>query len=541
MTISYTLVPMPKWYFADLLGRPLGGGSLLTSESLNPSIRKPVYKDPSNLNPWPNPILFDKNGEQGPFFWVFDTSQPNKNYYLELYDANGILQWTMPAFGPGLAGGGGGGSVTTIVAIKNFLTNNLFWRNIGILPDGQAGDSPLATSLRLAPSSHAGLTEPDILFLKSNTSAVDILKFIKFGLSNDPFSPTDVTPEFYLNYACTNTPSGETYKYVQWPVDLHVKNFEGQTMTASIWARNETGAGSPSITLNFQQFFGSGVGVTSPVNTLIGTIPLTSVWTKYIFTFLVPNNAGSIVLSGCGDDASYFQVNYPLGSACSVSFAKPTLYLGQITAPFADYDTYDQIDSIICVDRTGDIKTSYNLLSGGLGWILMNDGVISNGNPAIVPPDGIPVGRNNIDTFQLFKLIWNGISEDYTPIYNSAGTLSTRGATAEADFTIGKQLSLTKMLGRAISSYGAASSGGSSVWPIGLFQGEDLHMQTVEELASHHHTVGASLIFSGGGLNGGNDLAFLPVPITGDTPEEEKQVGFNVIQPTIYQYVFIKL
>jgi len=77
MTISYTLQPIPDWYFPDLTGKPLAGGKMYAYSSLNPSQFKPVFQDPSGTNQWPNPIIFSENGTAGPFYWELDTDNPD--------------------------------------------------------------------------------------------------------------------------------------------------------------------------------------------------------------------------------------------------------------------------------------------------------------------------------------------------------------------------------------------------------------------------------------------------------------------------------
>ena len=53
MTISYQLAPVPKWYIADLVGKPLGGGYLATFSSLDNTQLNPVYEDPAGAFVWP--------------------------------------------------------------------------------------------------------------------------------------------------------------------------------------------------------------------------------------------------------------------------------------------------------------------------------------------------------------------------------------------------------------------------------------------------------------------------------------------------------
>src|SRR5689334_8989409 len=119
MAITFSLAPNPKWYFVDLVGRPLAGGYLSTFSNLDHSILNPVFTDASGLFTWPYVtvpnvgilgILIDENGTQGPFYFQFNSAVPQQLYFLEVFDSGGVLQWTIDNFIP--TGGGGGGTTT---------------------------------------------------------------------------------------------------------------------------------------------------------------------------------------------------------------------------------------------------------------------------------------------------------------------------------------------------------------------------------------------------------------------------------------------
>jgi len=118
MTISFLLAPMPKWVIIDNSGGVAGGAQLKTYRSLNKTEKKTVYQDPAGTIPWSNPILFDLNGTQGPFYWAVDSDDLADTYYLEAYDAQNNLLWTVDDFYP--PGSGGGGIVTSYIPIVNY-------------------------------------------------------------------------------------------------------------------------------------------------------------------------------------------------------------------------------------------------------------------------------------------------------------------------------------------------------------------------------------------------------------------------------------
>src|ERR1700691_5647248 len=96
-TFLYELAPIPKWYVADLTGKPLGAGYMQAFRNEDHSTTKLVYQDASGLLPWPTvsksgipSILFDENGSQGPFYWETDPADPTDLYYLRFYDLNDV-------------------------------------------------------------------------------------------------------------------------------------------------------------------------------------------------------------------------------------------------------------------------------------------------------------------------------------------------------------------------------------------------------------------------------------------------------------------
>lgn len=456
MTISYSLAPNPKWYIADLVGRPLGGGYLATFRSLNKTQIKLVYEDPAGNFPWPyvtipnvgsEGILFDENGAQGPFYFEFDTDNPSETYYLEVYDANGVLQWTIDNFTP--PSGGGGSVITTAIDLENLVVNNTMYRNIGSTANPIAADFTF-----LAPGAHQGLAVtpanggPDICFIKNNTNAVDQLTFTPFTLGSTPLTG-DVTPTQFLKYTCTNTPTGETQKVVQFPITQNVQNLTNQSVTITLWARGNSG--TTTLLVQLRQFFGDGVGASPDVLFPVQTLNLTSGWAKYQMQTTVPNVSGK-VLGGCRNDGLYLQIQYPLGASCDIDFCKPCMYLGNIS-PDEDYHTNDMVCAVIDSPRTADVKSSYNYTGNNYvpgGWIFMNDGTIGN-------PLSNATSRASFDTFPLYNLIWNGTSDTFCPVINSSGVQVGRGSSAIADFTANNSISIPKALGRVLS--GAAPTG----------------------------------------------------------------------------------
>jgi microcystin-dependent protein len=556
MALTYTLGFDPFWYMADAYGKPLGGGGFYAASSLNPTVPRIVYQDPAGTLAWPtntiitpnggavpNIILFDANGVQGPFYFQFDSSNPSNLYYIKFYDANGNpLNEILSYFPP--SGGGGGGTIVTNYFIKNYVVNNAFLHN-NAAPG--TGIISATNGTVICPSNHAGLFSrfSDVQFLKNNTSATDVITVVNPGSAGSDFAPGlnpltgDVTPEFYINFQTTGAGSAETQKVFQWPLDLHLKNLEQQEITLILWAKGVSG--TQTISPFIWQDTGSGSNsptVIAPVN-INGTPETieTGSWQAYLYTYTIPSLSG-ITIGNCGDDATYLQIGMPLNNTCNISFTKPKVYLGeQATQLFPELQTYDDVDAICMSPRTGDVRVSLNSFAP-YGWVPCNDGTIGNGSSNAT-------SRANVDTFALFDLIWLSFNANQTlaPMFNSSGTPVAYGSGSIADFTAGNRISLTKVLGRALSSVGQPSSGGTgNSWPLGTAQGEEKHTLNITEMPSHTHspTTGNFLIDTGGGgtiavNTGANAVTQSATASTGGGGSH------NTIQPTAYFNVFMKL
>lgn len=539
MAIIHTLAPEPFWIIINNEGTVAGGARMFTKRSLNKVQDKIVYQDAAGTIPWPNPIIFDLNGVQGPFYWTVDSAALNDTYFLQVFEApvdgsgsdKGPLIWTIDDFSPGT--GGGGGDVTTYIDITNYIANNQFIDHIDDVP------SPTnTTNLVIAPSNHKGFTPalinpvvgtygvlgPDIRFVKNTTVNADSISFPLFPLASAPLVG-DVTPVDYVRYQCTTGIAGETYKCFQFPITQKVKNLSNNTMTFGLWAAVQ--ATPVDINIYVRQYFGSGTAATPESNAtrlLFNTISLSTTWTWYPMAFAVPDVAGdSIGTPGLqtDDDALYIQIEMPLSAPCDVLFTKPALYLGNID-PNMDFDNYDQINSINSTPRTGDIKTSL-ISSAPRGWIPMDDGSIGNvGSGATT--------RANKDTFQLYKTIWDGVfNNTWAPV--SGGY----GATAIADFLALKTLTLPRSLGRAMA--GAGTGAGLTAHVLGEWIGNE-----TSTLSGANLPFGTPFNATGSGTATTNAGVAFNVPasnLNGYTQGTSTPV--SIIQPSSFMNVFIKL
>jgi microcystin-dependent protein len=555
MAVTYVLGENPIWYFTDLTGRPLAGGKFYTFSQLNYPQPKFVYSDPNGNFPYPDPVIIDANGTAGPFFFAVDSSNPADTYFLFVTDSQGNEIWTVENYSPG---GGGGGGGTTAVNLNNLLTNGVFFRHSDTI------SSPVPTYSIVAPGNNAALVastvttqnpSPHITFLKNNTTATDTITFPIFPLGSAPISGLS-SPVDYFNYACTVAGSSETIKCLQFPICAKVQNLSNTQVCGTFWAMANGGT-STTIQLQFMQYFGDGAGASSPVVTPFQSYTLTGggTWQLLNFSTTVPTVSGKSLggpnfggpannMAEGPNDGLFLQIQFPLDNTCNIGITNFTFYEGTI---FSDtiFQTYDEIDSVISLPQTGDVRVSLNSFAP-FGWVFCNDGVLSNGNPAIVLPAGIPSARNNADTYALFSLIWNATNSNpsYAPLYDSSGVLLvSRGASALADFSASRQLSLTKALGRAIASQGLAN-GQSTTWNLSQINvGNESQTLSANNLPAHTHPF--SVPFSNQAASRGGGAADTVTPQTafnGNTGNNSTtNTPVSIMQPTSFWNVFLKL
>jgi microcystin-dependent protein len=522
--------PMLQDAFVDKDGTPMSSGTVTCYQDNSRTTLKNWYFQsgtPGNYTyiALPNPLTLSAAGtictadgiDTIPFFYPYSeldqtVSQP---YYITIVNyaqTNQITRANFPYNREETT------PTAEVESFDNYIINNVFWRNIGTMTLTNVTDTVVA------PSQHDGFSAPDITFMKNVTGGQDTVTFTKFPLSTGPILTGDITPEFYLNHVCTNSIGGENQKCYQFPISLHVNTLNSVPFTVTIQAQNAggTSTGENVITLFLWQYTGTGTSGPSPIP--LGSITLNSAWTKYEFTSIFPSTAG-LTLASTGDDAYYLQVQMPLNLPCNINFTLPSLYLST-SVPTNNFQTYDQIDPIINGFRTGDIRISLNSFAP-YGWVAANDGTIG--------PVGSGATRANVDTWPLYNLLWNAVSQTYAPV--SSGS---RGATAYADWSAGYTIALTKALSRALGVVGPGS--GLTDWALGQTTGTESVSTTLLEanLPPHTHQYN-HVASSGSSVSSGVQLGVTGLFNTGPGNGTSTPFSTSTIQPSVFYNAFFKL
>lgn len=452
MTINTDLLiqaPILQNYLVDkATGLPLAAGVVTLYKDSSRSVLKNWYYQSGVPGAYTylqldNPLtlsasgtIMDPNGSDVlPLYYPYSESDNLmlEPYYITVLNSEGTTQFTREnfPFNTDTTGTTAGDSTN-----ENYIINNRFWHNIG------SADLSSETNLVIAPSQHDTFRQPDIRFIKDVTGATEEVTFKKFALGETPLI-NDITPEYYINHSCTAAKATEGQKVYQFPIAPHVQNLDSVQGTITIQAKNVGGSANKDITLFIYQDLGTGVTSSDPVQQEV--ITLTNTWTKYTYKFTFPS-ASEVTLSDTGDDAFYLQIGMPIGLTCDIDFTLPSIYLSS-TVPTNEFSTYDQIDTVINSPRTGDIRTSLNSFQP-FGWVAANNGSIGSATSAAS-------NRQNVDTWPLYNLLWNNVLDAWAPV--SSG----RGASAYADFTADKTLTLPTMLGRVLAGLDADFATGS--------------------------------------------------------------------------------
>lgn len=144
------------------------------------------------------------------------------------------------------------------------------------------------------------------------------------------------------------------------------------------------------------------------------------------------------------------------------------------------------------------------------GWLFMDGKTIGNASSSAT-------SRANSDTETLYTLLWNSTTNTELVIQDSAGSPTTRGASAAADFAANKRMPLPDVRGRVLIGIddlggsaanrvtSASTNGANAINNLGV-GGAQTHTLTTSEIPSHTHPYNTGVA---GGANGTDASRYL--------------------------------
>ena len=431
MTIHYFLAPNARWQGRDLTGQPIIGGKLFTWEN-ETQVPKATYKDKDGNDENTNPVILDDKGEAN-IYWMDDDL-----YTIRLETADGDEVYTQDNY-PYVANNQD--APTNESDFKNNLVRNpqfTYWTN--------------ATTFATIKSSQNiwDYNADDWLFSKTDATSVVTISRQTFALGQSEV-PGD--PVYFLRYECSSLGgSAETNVNIYQRFNS-VQTFSNKSVMPSI-AMKVVGVPSATVEIYLYQNFGTGGSPSTQVSKLAITANLTTSW--QIFTpasTITLDSVNGKTIGTNGDDALVFSVKFPSNQLVTIDVANVQLVQGTEVVDFDFLSQNDQLKRLDTVVTEGVVPTGSYLqtiaTTAPAGWVLCNNGTIGNTS------SGSTTALTRCKA--LFSLLWTNILDAsasgpiYVPIFDSAGVLSTKGVSAEADWNANKRLSLTKTLGRVLA------------------------------------------------------------------------------------------
>jgi hypothetical protein len=154
----------------------------------------------------------------------------------------------------------------------------------------------------------------------------------------------------YLQVVTTGQSATSTITRLEQPIE-DVRNFAGQTATFSFWAKAATG--TPSLSVELSQNYGTGGSPSAAVNTVGGNVAITTSWVRYSVTVPVPSLTGKTL----GTTANTSSLNFRIWFSAGSDFNARTGSLGIQTNTFSVWGIQAE---------AGSIATPFQTSSGSL-------------------------------------------------------------------------------------------------------------------------------------------------------------------------------
>ena len=281
-------------------------------------------------------------------------------------------------------------------------------------------------------------------------------------------------PVSFLRFKCTVAGVGGLFKSIvqDWS---GVESFSGETVSVGFYARSPT---SSQIIVDLEQRNGTGGSPTLGNSVQVINASLTPNWQLFQGTVTIPDIPIGTVLGTDQNDVFRIEIRLPLDTISEIDFCNIQMHLSDALPPFPYHPVNNQI-------RRTDANTFYS--TNPTGTVILGvfdtsqnyDGYVHCDDGTIGTAASLATAAAGMRTFNLYKVIWNAVSNLWAPVTGG------RGASAIDDFNANKPMQITKILGRALASSGAGS--GLTPRVIGQTLGEESVGLLAENNGLHGH------------------------------------------------------
>jgi len=417
---DYVLAPSLEMYFVDKdSGLPLANGLVYFYQDNARNIPKPVYELAGNFpnyvyNPLPNPVVLsgvgtfqDNNGNDIlPYYFPFDSSGNVQLYYVAVYSAGGVFQWSRAAW-PNFIETTAGNDVTNFVANGQFLLHNN--------PATNSAGSPLPVSLTTVSAQTSttlnygtGGSAPGNLdvwtiaqggwtFEKNHgSSSVDTITFPVFpSYQNPPTGGPRYAMQLATTMAGTDTSKDICLKF---PNVNTFSSITGQVYNLYIEGIC-TSSSSPIVEVIIRKYYGVGGSATTEVQQ--GTFSLASTWKNFNITLDFGSNGGQTIGTG-NDDFVQVVLRLPPTGVQTIEFTDVAITVN--STQLNNFPSQTEAEQIAPA-TAGQLPTQPSdgsdfylptvLTSSGLTYDNSSIGTIVGKVQASVTVGGIDFGTNN--------------------------------------------------------------------------------------------------------------------------------------------------
>lgn len=330
---KYVVAPSLEMYFVNkITGLPLAAGLVKFFKDNNRSVPKVAYTisgSPPNYTYNPLPVestlssigTFQDAGGNNvlPYYYPYDEDGNIELYYIEVYDSNGILQFTREAW-PNAASAVPEDQTTDMF---NFVPNGQFLAHNNI-PEDVVNGIP-AGQIR---TSSTNIAEGGWYFYRPEFStSIDNISFFRFGeyVSN----PTG-SPRYACKIVCSSPDVSDSFKVLQ-IIFNDVNKFASNTQQYTF---SFTAVTSESPDFNVQLLlgknFGTGGSPSPPITTLLDTFTITGTETIFQSSFVFGTNE-SYILGDDNNDYVTLELSFPTNVSFGLMITDFTLFIGDIT------------------------------------------------------------------------------------------------------------------------------------------------------------------------------------------------------------------